>query len=182
MRQLTCVAPGEVEWIEVPEPTLEGPDEALVRPLAVARCEIDPLLIRNGPPAGVPFALGHEAVASIVAVGSGAAAAGFSVGQIVVPAFQVSCGACGRCGAGQSAVCERYPVLSDYGMQPLSGVEFGGMLSDVVRVPHAAAMLHAAPVGVTAGVGGPAGVADPAAGVLGAGDPTGVADPAPSGL
>jgi len=26
-------------------------------------------------------------------------------------------------------------------MQPLSGVEYGGMLSDIVRVPHAAAML-----------------------------------------
>lgn len=160
MRQLTCVAPGTVEWSEVPEPTLEGPDEALVRPLAVARCEIDPLLIRNGPaaPAGVPFALGHEAVASVVAVGSGAAAAGFSVGQIVIPAFQVSCGTCGRCAAGQSAVCESYPVLSDYGMQPLSGVEFGGMLSDVVRVPHAAAMLHAAPAGIA--VVDLAGVAD----------------------
>jgi alcohol dehydrogenase len=32
-------------------------------------------------------------------------------------------------------------VLSDFGMQPLSGTEYGGMLSDVVRVPHAQAML-----------------------------------------
>jgi threonine dehydrogenase-like Zn-dependent dehydrogenase len=126
MQQLTCLAPGAIEWTEVPEPTLQGPDEALVRPLAVARCVIDPLLIAGGPPADVPFALGHEAVAEVVAVGS--AVSGFSVGQIVVPAFQVSCGHCARCAAGQSSVCESYPVLSDYGMQPLSGVEFGGML------------------------------------------------------
>jgi alcohol dehydrogenase len=33
-------------------------------------------------------------------------------------------------------------VLSDYGMQPLSGTEYGGMLSDVLRVPHAQAMLR----------------------------------------
>jgi alcohol dehydrogenase len=33
-------------------------------------------------------------------------------------------------------------VLSDYGMQPLSGIEYGGMLSDLLRVPHAHAMLE----------------------------------------
>jgi len=55
--------------------------------------------------------------------------------------FQVSCGACTSCRAGYSANCDEYPVLSDYGMQPLSGVEYGGMLSDVVRVPYAEAML-----------------------------------------
>jgi alcohol dehydrogenase len=36
-------------------------------------------------------------------------------------------------------------VLSDYGMQPLSGTEYGGMLSDLVRVPHAPAMLARVP-------------------------------------
>jgi threonine dehydrogenase-like Zn-dependent dehydrogenase len=82
----------------------------------------------------------------VVAVGS--AVSGLSVGDVVVPAFQVSCGRCGRCARGHTAVCESYPVLSDYGMQPLSGVEYGGMLSDLVRVPHAAAMLHPAPPGI----------------------------------
>src|SRR5262249_41994742 len=36
----------------------------------------------------------------------------------------------------------RFPTLSDYGMQPLSGVEYGGMLADLIRVPHAEAMLR----------------------------------------
>ena len=35
------------------------------------------------------------------------------------------------------------PTLSDYGMQPLSGTEYGGMLSDLIRVPFADAMLRA---------------------------------------
>ena len=39
-------------------------------------------------------------------------------------------------------------MLSDYGMQPLSGVEYGGMLSDAVRVPHAQAMLCPVPSGI----------------------------------
>jgi len=42
-------------------------------------------------------------------------------------------------------VCDAYPILSDYGMQPLSSVEYGGMLSDRVLVPHAEAMLARLP-------------------------------------
>src|SRR5690349_5828610 len=139
MRQLTCVGPNAVEWQDVPEPRLHGDCEALIRPLAVARCDID-LFLTSGlfPPRG-PFALGHECVAEVVALGD--AVRGLDVGQRAVVSFQVSCGACGSCVAGHTANCDRYPVLSDYGMQPLSRTEYGGMLSDLVRVPHATAML-----------------------------------------
>ena len=145
MRQLTCVGPNAIEWRDVPEPRLEGDGEALVRPLAVARCDIDLFLTSGLFPSRGPFALGHECVAEIVALGD--AVHGLEVGQRAVVSFQVSCGACASCGAGHTANCERYPVLSDYGMQPLSGTEYGGMLADVVRVPHATAML--APVAPT---------------------------------
>jgi alcohol dehydrogenase len=161
MRQLTCTAPGVVEWRDVPDPTLEEPGDALVRPVAVARCEIDPLLVMAGPRAadgpGFGFALGHEAVVEIVALGpdvGGAATAGagtgprLTVGDLALCSFQVGCGTCGPCTGGRSAVCAALPLLSDYGMQPLSGVEYGGMLSDLVRVPHAATMLVPVPAGV----------------------------------
>jgi alcohol dehydrogenase len=140
MRELTCVDAGKLEWREVPEPRIEGCEEAIVRPLAVARCDIDRFLASGFFPLRGAFALGHECVAEIVALGD--AARGLEVGQRVVVAFQVSCGRCGRCRAGHTAVCERLPTLSDYGMQPLSGVEYGGMLADLVRVPHAEAMLQ----------------------------------------
>lgn len=143
MRQLTCTAPGTVEWLEVSEPRIEGDEQALVRPLAVARCDIDRLLIAGAIPPRGAFALGHECVGEIVALGD--RVRGLEVGQRVVVAFQVSCGSCGSCGVGHTANCDAYPVLSDYGMQPLSGVEYGGMVSDLIRVPHANAMLQ--PVG-----------------------------------
>jgi alcohol dehydrogenase len=139
MNQLTCTGPNAIEWRDVPEPRLQGDGEALVRPLAVARCDIDLFLTSGLFPAREPFALGHECVAEIVELGD--AVRGVEVGQRAVVSFQVSCGICQSCSARRTANCERYPVLSDYGMQPLSGVEYGGMLADVVRVPHASAML-----------------------------------------
>ncbi len=140
MQQLTCVEKGKLEWRDVPEPRLAADCEALIRPLAVARCDIDRFLVSGAFPIKVPFALGHESVAVVTALGDGVR--GLSLGQRVVVSFQVSCGACGRCRVGLTALCEKLPVLSDYGMQPLSGVEYGGMLSDVVRVPFAEAMLQ----------------------------------------
>lgn len=143
MRQLTCASPGILEWRDVPAPKLDSDYAALVRPIAVARCDIDLFLAQGFIPAKGAFALGHECVAEIVALGD--ETTGFEVGQRVVVAFQLSCGTCGACRAGHTAICEAYPMLSDYGMQPLSGVEYGGMLSDLVRVPFANAMLAQVP-------------------------------------
>jgi alcohol dehydrogenase len=143
MRQLTCIEAGRIEWQEVPAPQLAGDGETLVRPLAVARCDIDRFLTAGLFPMRGPFALGHECVAEIVALGD--AVRGFETGQRVLVSFQVSCGRCARCQSGHTAMCEAMPTLSDYGMQPLSGVEYGGMLSDLVRVPYAQAMLQPLP-------------------------------------
>ncbi len=143
MRQLTCTAPGQIEWREVATPRLASDVEALVRPIAVARCDIDLFLTRGAFGVAEPFALGHECVGEIEALGD--AVRGLEVGQRVVVSFQVSCGACGSCRSGHTANCDRMPTLSDYGMQPLSGVEYGGMLSDRIRVPFAEAMLCPVP-------------------------------------
>jgi len=146
MQQLTCTGPGVIEWCDVPEPQLVDSGDALVRPIAVARCEIDPMLVLAGPTRGDRFALGHEAVAEVVAVGSGVTK--HVSGDLALPAFQVSCGTCAQCRKGRSAICTSYPLLSDFGMEPLSGVEYGGMLSDLVRVPHADTMLTPMPAGL----------------------------------
>jgi alcohol dehydrogenase len=143
MQQLTCIDPNKLEWREVAAPRLAGDGEALVRPLAVARCDIDRFLVSGLFPLKGPFALGHECVGVVEALGDGVS--GLAIGQRVVVSFQVSCGRCATCAAGHTAVCERLPTLSDYGMQPLSGVEYGGMLSDAIRVPYAEAMLQPIP-------------------------------------
>ena len=144
MRQLTCTAPGVLEWRDVASPEL-GDSAALIRPMAVARCEIDPLLVGAGPTSPGGFAVGHEAVGEVVQTGPDVSTV--TAGQLVFCSFQVSCGRCLPCRGGRTANCAQYPVLSDYGMQPLSGVEYGGMVSDLVRVPHADAMLTPVPAG-----------------------------------
>jgi threonine dehydrogenase-like Zn-dependent dehydrogenase len=145
VRQLSCTAPGVLDWTDVPEPELVGDGDALIRPSAVARCELDPVLVSGGPRTANGFAVGHEAVAQVVAVDD--QVANLRPGDLVACSFQLCCGRCRSCVAGWTALCDDYPILSDYGMQPLSGVEYGGMLADVVHVPHAAAMLFPVPAG-----------------------------------
>ena len=143
MHQLTCLAASKLEWHDVPEPRLDSDRAALIRPLAVARCDIDRFLVSGLFPLRGPFALGHECIGEVTALGD--AVRGLSIGQRVAVSFQVSCGGCSTCAVGRTALCERLPTLSDYGMQPLSGVEYGGMLSDSILVPYAEAMLQPIP-------------------------------------
>src|SRR5436189_4177854 len=90
MRQLTCTGPGVTEWCEVPEPELVDPTDALVRPFAVARCDIDPILVAAGPTRGDRFALGHEAAVEVVAVGQEVKSV--RRGAVALPSFWISCG------------------------------------------------------------------------------------------
>lgn len=101
MRQLTCTAPGLLEWRDVASPELGDGAAALIRPLAVARCEIDPMLIGAGPASPGGFAVGHEAVAEVVRTGPDVSAV--TAGQLVFCSFQVCCGRCPPCLGGRTA-------------------------------------------------------------------------------
>ena len=145
MRQLTFVAPHELEWREVPEPEIDSPDAVLVRPIAVATCDLDAGIVDGHAPLPGPFAFGHEFVADVVAVGD--AVSRVQVGQRVVVPFQINCGTCGPCTRGLTASCANVPLMASYGLAPLSR-EYGGALSDLVKVPYGDAMLVALPHGI----------------------------------
>lgn len=145
MRQLTFIGPGRLEWWDVPEPALQGPEEAIVRPVAVARCDLDVAILAGKAPVPGPFPLGHEFVAEIVALGDGVA--GFHRGQRVVVPYHIACGRCERCRRGLTASCLSAPPRAMYGLGALGG-DWGGALSDLVRVPFAEGMLVAVPDGV----------------------------------
>lgn len=114
MRQLTFVKHGLLEWQDVPEPKLENGREALVRPIVMARCDLDAPILYGIAPFRGPFPFGHEFIAEVVNVGE--AVRSFIIGQRVIVPFQISCGACRRCQHGLSNSCQSVPELSHYGL------------------------------------------------------------------
>lgn len=145
MNQLVLEGPGTVAWHDVPEPALDGPAQALVRPLAVALCDMDHAMVTGATPIPPPIELGHECVAEVLEVGP--EVTGTRAGDHVVVPFQISCGACSECGAGMTGDCGSVEQLATYGFGAFAH-DWGGMLSDVVRVPYADAMLVAIPEGI----------------------------------
>jgi threonine dehydrogenase-like Zn-dependent dehydrogenase len=147
VRQLTYIEPRKLEWIDVPEPGIEGPKQAIVQPLAVATCDLDLAIIRGLAPIPGPFAFGHEFVADVVEVGEEVRA--FKTGDRVVVPFQITCGECDRCRRGLTANCTGVePRRAMYGLGTISGKDWGGAMSDRVRVPFADSMLVALPEGI----------------------------------
>lgn len=143
MRQLVYVEPGQVRWEEVPDPGEPAPDAALVRPLAVARCDLDGPMVAWGMLPG-PFPVGHEIAAEVVAVGEDVTH--HRAGDRVVVAFQVSCGECPECATRRFAACRthRSPAGAAFGFG-VAGGGHGGGVADLLVVPHADHLLFSAP-------------------------------------
>lgn len=160
MNELVFVAPGVLRWQAAPDPVLRDGRDALVRPIAVARCDLDPAIATGLYPMTPPFALGHEMVGEIIDRGDGAGA--FDVGDHVIVPFQISCGDCVPCRRGLTNACASVPPGSAFGLGPHGGIDFGGALADLVRVPFADHMLLALPDAVdpVAAAGIPDNVAD----------------------
>lgn len=147
MRELWYVGPGRMEWRDRPEPALGTAEAALVRPVAVATCDLDALLITGRTPAEGPFPIGHEFVADVVEVGDGVR--NLRPGDRASVPFQISCGQCHNCRLGRTGRCTAVPAGSAYGMGPLSdGLRWGGAVADLVVVPYADAMCVPLPAGL----------------------------------
>ncbi|HWG09617.1 MAG TPA: alcohol dehydrogenase catalytic domain-containing protein [Solirubrobacteraceae bacterium] len=145
MQQLTYAAPNRLEWREAQEPRIESDRAALVRPLAVATCDLDAMIVAGESPFPAPFPIGHECVAEVIEVGDRAGS--LSPGQLVSVPFQISCGECAPCLRGRTGNCASVAFMSTYGFGP--AVErWGGFLCDLVLVPYAEHMLVPVPEGL----------------------------------
>lgn len=164
MNQLYFVRKGKLEWRESPTPTISTGKDALVRPFAVAKCDLDDaflfdhtdLKIRIGRTLGLvdpnyktvfgnlmkgPFPFGHECVGQVVEIGDDVKE--IKIGDVVSVPFQISCGSCENCSRGLSSTCTTVKPISTYGFG--KHLEFGGAMSDVIRVPYAEHMLTKIP-------------------------------------
>lgn len=147
MQQLTFIKPETFEWHEVATPTIQGAGEAIVRPLAVTRCDLDLYMASGMYPMEGPFAFGHEIAGEVVDVGDGVK--DFAPGDRVVVPFQINCGSCDNCRRGFTNACNTVEPFAAYGFAPRGERKWGGGLSDLINVPFADAMLVKIPGNVS---------------------------------
>lgn len=147
MKQLWFSGKNKLEWRDVADPKIVHPHEAIVRPIAIARCDLDLPIIRGETLFRPAFPIGHEMTAEITELG--AEVNGLKVGDQCVVNFQIACGTCPACSAAHSPVCTTVPFASNYGLGR-EAVEWGGALSERVKVPWAQAMLRPVPPGLDA--------------------------------
>lgn len=146
MRALMFRGPMDLAWEEVETPQLVEPRDALVRPIAVARCDLDPAIALGLYPMPAPFVMGHEMVGEVVAVGE--AISNVRVGDKVIVPFQLSCMTCAPCLRGHTNACVNVPSGTAFGLGPHGGIDLGGALAELVRVPWADVMLIPLPEGM----------------------------------
>jgi alcohol dehydrogenase len=145
MRALTLLPGGRLKWRSVPAPPPPGPLGAIVRPLAVATCDLDRPMGLGATPFLTPLGFGHECVAEVVSVGADVATV--RPGQRVVVPFQISCGECSACRSDRTGNCEAVPPIAMYGFG-VTGGHWGGAVADELAVPFADGMLVPLPDGI----------------------------------
>lgn len=170
-RELRFHRSGLLKWGERPAPALSEATDAIVRPFLAGRCDgdtlpihrpvsramqagmalgaVDPVVgsICGRVPFQGPFAIGHECVAEVLDVGP--KVRGVQPGDRVIVPWSVACGTCERCRRGLTSKCTTTTrsTLAAYGFGPASG-DWGGMVTDALRVPHADHMLAPVPATV----------------------------------
>ncbi|MGB0521660.1 MAG: zinc-dependent alcohol dehydrogenase [Flammeovirgaceae bacterium] len=169
MQQLYFVKKEKLEWREGIAPVITTKDDVLVRPFVVAKCDLDDaflfnnvnLKIKIGSTLGMidpsykstfgdlmkgPFPFGHECVGQVIETGDNVS--NIQVGDVVSVPFQISCGTCNSCLSGHTATCTTMNPISTYGFGKY--LEFGGAVSDVLRVPFGDHMLTKIPPNIDA--------------------------------
>jgi len=144
LRALTFVGKGRLEWREASDPLITRNREAIVRPIASTTCDLDQWIISGFTPFDPPFAIGHECVAEVVEIGDSVRTV--QPGDVVVVPWHICCGDCDRCRSGLTAQCVAIGRDACFGV-PIGG-HWGGLFSDLVRVPFADAMLVRVPEGI----------------------------------
>jgi 2-desacetyl-2-hydroxyethyl bacteriochlorophyllide A dehydrogenase len=128
MRSVTIHGMGLVSVDTVPDPTLTGPDGAIVEVTTTAICGSD-LHFYDGDLPFYPVAVGHEVVGRVVEAGPDVRRV--KVGDRVLVASVAGCGACEGCAAGDPVTCVAGGQV--FG----SGTGLGGGQSDLLAVPAA---------------------------------------------
>ncbi len=129
---------GDIRVDDVPDPTIQHPNDAIVRLTASAICGTDLHFVR-GTMAGMRpgTILGHEGVGIVEEIGANVR--NLRAGDRVVIASTIGCGFCSYCRAGYYAQCDTTEPAGGtafFGGPEAAGA-YDGMQAEYVRVPYA---------------------------------------------
>jgi alcohol dehydrogenase len=133
--------PGQRAWEDVPDPTIQSPTDALVRIDSSTICGTDLHILKGDVPEVVPGTiLGHEAVGTVVEIGS--AVTTLVPGDRVLVSCITSCGRCRFCKEGRYGLCTG-------GGGWIFGHLIDGLQAEYARVPFADTSVYKVPPGLT---------------------------------
>lgn len=133
MKGLVFGGAGSRRWVDVPDPSISDPEDAILRVDAVTICGTDLHILKGDVPSVQPGRiLGHEAVGTIVEVGPGVRDR--QVGDRVLASCISSCGRCSYCRSGRYGRCRSGGWVL--------GHLIDGTQAEYVRIPYADQSLH----------------------------------------
>ncbi len=108
MKALLLVAPGALEYADVPEPVIGSPTDAIVQVAAAGICSSDTHGYTGAGGRRVPpLIMGHEFCGTIAELGNDAG--GLALGDRVFLMNKEFCGRCQACVAGTESLCRAGP-------------------------------------------------------------------------
>ncbi|KAJ5235370.1 uncharacterized protein N7469_004538 [Penicillium citrinum] len=138
MQAVVFKEPFKVVVEQRPIPTVQDPEDIIVKVKYTALCGSDLHVYRGIEPSPPGPIMGHEFMGEVVEVGSDVKS--LQKGDRVVSAFTTSCGKCFYCKQGYSSRCEKSTL---FGCEVLDGGQ-----AQYVRVPNAEGTAMKAPEGV----------------------------------
>jgi 2-desacetyl-2-hydroxyethyl bacteriochlorophyllide A dehydrogenase len=139
MRTVLIDAPGKIRVDTVADAVLPGPDGAVVAVGTAAICGSDLHFYEGDYPLAQPVPLGHEAVGTVIDVGSDVRTV--RVGDRVLVSSVAGCGHCAGCATQDPVTCVSGPRIFGSGA-------LGGAQSELLAVPAADFQLLQVPEGI----------------------------------
>ena len=141
MKALVYHGPGERLWEEVPDPGIQEPTDVVVRIDSSTICGTDLHILKGDVPEVRPGTiLGHEAVGTVVEIGS--AVTTLAKGDRVLVSCITACGRCRFCKEGHYGLCTG-------GGGWIFGHLIDGLQAEYARVPFADTSVYKVPAGLS---------------------------------
>lgn len=137
MKAVIYQGPKDVAVKDVPDATVERPTDILVRITTTNICGSDLHMYEGRTSMETGRSLGHENLGEVVEIGSGVDRV--KVGDRVVLPFNISCGFCANCEAGNTSYCLTNQPAEGKGGAAYGFAEMGdyaGGQAELLRVPY----------------------------------------------